>query len=82
MAKRESPAETLKRFEGVSCVVADDLHFKRKLAIGEDAYTSIRSGTSAVSLRPALPLLLRRSWPAPSSDPPDLWRLSDLALWP
>jgi uncharacterized tellurite resistance protein B-like protein len=50
MAKRESPAETLKRFEGVSHVVADDLRFKRKLAIGEDAYTSIRLGRAAARI--------------------------------
>ena len=47
MTKRETPAETLKRFEGVNNVVADDLRFKRKLAIGEDAYTSIRLGRAA-----------------------------------
>jgi uncharacterized tellurite resistance protein B-like protein len=44
MAKRISPAETLKRFEGVTQVVADSLRFKRKLAIGEDAYTSLKVG--------------------------------------
>jgi uncharacterized tellurite resistance protein B-like protein len=44
VSKRQSPAEVLKRFEGVTEVVADSLHFKRKLAIGEDAYTSLKVG--------------------------------------
>lgn len=44
MPKAPSPAEVLKRFEGVSEVVADSLRFKRKLAIGEDAYTSLKVG--------------------------------------
>lgn len=44
MSKAQSPAEVLKRFEGVTEVVADSLRFKRKLAIGEDAYTSLKVG--------------------------------------
>jgi uncharacterized tellurite resistance protein B-like protein len=44
MAKAQSPADVLKRFEGVTEVVADSLRFKRKLAIGEDAYTSLKVG--------------------------------------
>ena len=44
MAKRQSSAETLKRFEGITQVVADSLRFKRKLAIGEDAYASLKVG--------------------------------------
>lgn len=44
MSKAQSPADVLKRFEGVTEVVADNLRFKRKLAIGEDAYTSIKVG--------------------------------------
>ena len=44
MSKAQSPAEVLKRFDGVTEVVADSLRFKRKLAIGEDAYTSLKVG--------------------------------------
>lgn len=44
MTKAQSPADVLKRFEGVTEVVADSLRFKRKLAIGEDAYTSLKVG--------------------------------------
>lgn len=44
MSKAQSPADVLKRFEGVTEVVADSLRFKRKLAIGEDAYTSLKVG--------------------------------------
>ncbi len=44
MPKHPSPSEVLKRFEGVTEVVADSLRFKRKLAIGEDAYTSLKVG--------------------------------------
>ena len=32
------------KFEGVTQVISDSLRFKRKLAIGEDAYTSIKLG--------------------------------------
>jgi uncharacterized tellurite resistance protein B-like protein len=44
MPKAPTPAEVLNRFEGVTEVVADSLRFKRKLAIGEDAYTSLKVG--------------------------------------
>lgn len=44
MVRRKDPSETLKRFEGVTQVVADSLRFKRKLAIGEDAYQSLKIG--------------------------------------
>lgn len=44
MSKRQSPSDVLKRFEGVTEVVSDSLRFKRKLAIGEDAYTSLKVG--------------------------------------
>jgi len=50
MAKQETPAETLRRFDGVSRVVGDTLRFKRKLAIGEDAYTSMRVGRAAARI--------------------------------
>jgi uncharacterized tellurite resistance protein B-like protein len=40
----QSPADVLKRFEGITEVIADSLRFKRKLAIGEDAYTSLKVG--------------------------------------
>ena len=40
-------ADPLLKFAGISKVVADDLRFKRKLAIGEDAYTSLRFGKVA-----------------------------------
>lgn len=36
--------DPLARFEGVTQVIADSLRFRRKLAIGEDAYTSIKLG--------------------------------------
>lgn len=44
MTNSPSASEFLKRFDGVTEVVADSLRFKRKLAIGEDAYTSLRVG--------------------------------------
>lgn len=37
-------------FEGIEQVVADTLRFKRKLAIGEDAYTSMRVGKALSQL--------------------------------
>lgn len=40
----KSSEDPLAKFEGVTQVVADSLRFKRKLAIGEDAYTSIKLG--------------------------------------
>lgn len=42
--------DPLARFNGVSQVVADSLRFKRKLAIGEDAYTSLRLGKVAARI--------------------------------
>lgn len=39
-------AEMLARFTGIEHVVADELRFKRKLWIGEDAYASFRVGKS------------------------------------
>jgi hypothetical protein len=42
--------EVLARFAGVDQVVADSLRFKRKLAIGEDAYTSIKLGKAAARI--------------------------------
>ena len=50
MKKRPTPEETLKRFEGVTQVVADGLRFKRKLAIGEDAYTSLKVGRALATV--------------------------------
>lgn len=44
MTKSPSTSDFLKRFDGVTEVVADSLRFKRKLAIGEDAYTSLKVG--------------------------------------
>lgn len=38
------------RFEGIDCVIADSLRFRRKLAIGEDAYTSLRVGKTLAQL--------------------------------
>ncbi len=40
----------LARFAGVEQVVADTMRFKRKLAIGEDAYTSIKLGKAAARI--------------------------------
>lgn len=37
-------------FDGVDCVIADSLRFRRKLAIGEDAYTSLRLGKTLAQL--------------------------------
>lgn len=50
MSKRQSPSEILKRFEGVTEVVADGLRFKRKLAIGEDAYASLKVGRALTTI--------------------------------
>jgi uncharacterized tellurite resistance protein B-like protein len=44
MTTAKPVTDPLSRFEGVSQVIADSLRFKRKLAIGEDAYTSIKLG--------------------------------------
>lgn len=44
MTSSKSFSDPLAKFEGVSQVIADSLRFKRKLAIGEDAYTSIKLG--------------------------------------
>ena len=41
-----APKDPLARFEGVQQVVGDSLRFRRKLGIGEDAYTSLRVGRS------------------------------------
>ena len=43
-------ADPLARFDGVTQVVADSLRFKRKLAIGEDAYASLRLGKAAARI--------------------------------
>lgn len=45
-----SEAEQVSSFDGVDCVVADSLKFRRKLAIGEDAYTSLRFGKTVAQL--------------------------------
>jgi uncharacterized tellurite resistance protein B-like protein len=45
-----SQAEQVSSFEGVDRVVADSLRFRRKLAIGEDAYTSLRVGKTVAQL--------------------------------
>lgn len=42
--------EQVNSFKDVECVVADTLRFKRKLAIGEDAYTSMRVGKGLAQL--------------------------------
>ncbi len=42
--------DPLAAFAGVERVVADTLRFKRKLAIGEDAYASLRLGKAAARL--------------------------------
>jgi uncharacterized tellurite resistance protein B-like protein len=44
MLKRKNSPDPLERFQGVTAVVADTLRFKRKLAIGEDAYLSLKVG--------------------------------------
>lgn len=44
MSAAKSIDDPLAKFEGVTQVIADSLRFKRKLAIGEDAYTSIKLG--------------------------------------
>jgi uncharacterized tellurite resistance protein B-like protein len=45
-----SEAEQVSRFGNVSCVVADSLRFRQKLAIGEDAYTSLRLGKTLAQI--------------------------------
>lgn len=44
MSKENAPPDPLAKFQGVTQVVADSLRFKRKLAIGEDAYMSLKVG--------------------------------------
>lgn len=44
------PSELLHSFDHVDCVVDDPLRFKNKLAIGEDAYMSLRLKNAVVQL--------------------------------
>lgn len=44
MRENKNSHSPLAEFEGISQVVADSLKFKRKLAIGEDAYLSLKVG--------------------------------------
>ena len=44
MSTKEVIVDPLAKFEGVTQVVSDSLRFKRKLAIGEDAYTTLKVG--------------------------------------
>lgn len=45
-----SEKDQVSSFDGVDCVIADSLRFRRKLAIGEDAYTSLRLGKTLAQL--------------------------------
>jgi uncharacterized tellurite resistance protein B-like protein len=45
-----SEEDQVSNFDGVDCVVSDSLRFRRKLAIGEDAYTSLRLGKTLAQL--------------------------------
>lgn len=45
-----SEDDQVSNFDGVDCVVSDSLRFRRKLAIGEDAYTSLRLGKTLAQL--------------------------------
>lgn len=42
--------EQVASFDDIDCVVSDSLRFRRKLAIGEDAYTSLRLGKTVSQL--------------------------------
>lgn len=46
----QTEKEQVASFDDVECVVADSLRFRRKLAIGEDAYTSLRLGKTLAQL--------------------------------
>lgn len=50
MLAKDEPLDPLAKFQGVTQVVADSLRFKRKLAIGEDAYASIKVGRSLAKI--------------------------------
>ena len=50
MSAAKPTADPLAKFEGVTQVIADSLRFKRKLAIGEDAYTSIKLGRAITKI--------------------------------
>ena len=50
MSIQRGPDEQVHDFDAVTQVVADPLRFKRKLAIGEDAYASLRLGKTIAQL--------------------------------
>lgn len=50
MSKMQSEKDHAFSFEGIDCVIADSLRFRRKLAIGEDAYASLRLGKTLAQL--------------------------------
>ena len=50
MSNEDTQEQQVRSFEGIEQVVADNLRFKRKLAIGEDAYASMRVGKALAQL--------------------------------
>jgi uncharacterized tellurite resistance protein B-like protein len=50
MSQVGTERDQISSFDGIDCVIADSLRFRRKLAIGEDAYTSLRLGKTLAQL--------------------------------
>ncbi len=50
MRQMSTETDQVSSFEGIDCVIADSLRFRQKLAIGEDAYTSLRLGKTLAQL--------------------------------
>jgi uncharacterized tellurite resistance protein B-like protein len=50
MMERKRRSDPLEQFQGVTSVIADSLRFKSKLAIGEDAYLSIKVGRTIATI--------------------------------